>query len=58
VVAYVVPADPATPPAVEELRAFAAGELSGAKLPREVVITGRIPRTAGGKPLRRLLNSD
>jgi o-succinylbenzoate---CoA ligase len=55
VVAHIVPADPADPPALEDLRAFAAGELSAAKLPRQVVITGQIPRTAGGKPLRRLL---
>ena len=55
VVAHVVPADPRQPPALEELRAFAAGELSAAKLPREVVITAAIPRSAGGKPLRRLL---
>jgi O-succinylbenzoic acid--CoA ligase len=58
VVAHVVPADPAAPPALEDLRAFAAGELSAAKLPRQVVITTQIPRTAGGKPLRRLLKSD
>ena len=55
VVAYVVPADPADPPALAELRAFAAGELSAAKLPRQLVVTAEIPRTAGGKPLRRLL---
>ena len=55
VVAHVVPADPAEPPALEELRAFAGGELSAAKLPRQVVIATEIPRTAGGKPLRRLL---
>lgn len=57
VVAYVVPLDPAgTPPALTELRAFAAGELSAAKLPRQVVVANAIPRTAGGKPLRRLLD--
>lgn len=55
VVAHVVPVDPAAPPALEELRAFAGERLSAAKLPRQVVITGEIPRTAGGKPLRRLL---
>lgn len=58
VVAHVVPADPAQPPALEELRAFAGERLSAAKLPRQVVITGEIPRTAGGKPLRRLLAHD
>ncbi|HVL05272.1 MAG TPA: AMP-binding protein [Acidimicrobiales bacterium] len=58
VVAHVVPADAAKPPALEELRAFAADRLSAAKLPRQVVITAEIPRTAGGKPLRRLLRAD
>ena len=55
VVAHVVPRDPAAPPALEALRAFAGEHLSAAKLPRQVVIAGEIPRTAGGKPLRRLL---
>lgn len=55
VVAHVVPLDPAAPPGLPELRAFAADRLSPAKLPREVVLTSIIPRTAGGKPLRRLL---
>jgi O-succinylbenzoic acid--CoA ligase len=55
VVAYVVPRHPTAPPALPELRAFAADRLSAPKLPREVVITAAIPRTPGGKPLRRLL---
>jgi o-succinylbenzoate---CoA ligase len=55
VVAFVVPADPAAPPVVEELRAFARAELPAPKLPREVVVVPAIPRTAGGKTLRRLL---
>lgn len=57
VVAYVVPADPAAPPTLADLRAFAADHLSPAKLPREAVILGAIPRTPGGKPLRRLLRA-
>ena len=55
VVAHVVPAQGGAPPTLAELRAFAAEQLSVAKLPREVVLTDAIPRTAGGKPLRRLL---
>lgn len=55
VVAHVVPADPADPPALADLRRFASGQLAAAKLPRQVVITTEIPRTGGGKPLRRLL---
>ena len=58
VVAHVVPRDRGAPPALEALRAFAGEQLSAAKLPRQVVITGEIPRTAGGKPLRRLLTQD
>jgi O-succinylbenzoic acid--CoA ligase len=55
VVAYVVPADPSAPPHVDELRDFARDRLSAAKLPREVVVVDEVPRTDGGKPLRRLL---
>jgi o-succinylbenzoate---CoA ligase len=56
VVAYVVAADAsAPPPRLEELRDFARDRLSAAKLPREVVLIDAVPRTDGGKPLRRLL---
>jgi len=55
VVAFVVPAAPADPPVLAELRAYAREHLSPAKLPREVVLVDAIPRTAGGKPMRRLL---
>jgi len=55
VVAHVVPVDRAGPPSLADLRAFAAEELSAAKLPREVVVIAAVPRTPGGKPLRRLL---
>jgi O-succinylbenzoic acid--CoA ligase len=55
VVAYIVPAEPSAPPALADLRAFAAGRLSAPKLPRELVVVGSIPRTSGGKVVRRLL---
>jgi O-succinylbenzoic acid--CoA ligase len=55
VVAHVVPRAGGIPPTLGELRAFAADRLSVAKLPRQVVLTDAIPRTPGGKPLRRLL---
>ena len=55
VVAFVVPAATTDPPALADLRAYARQHLSPAKLPREVVLVDAIPRTAGGKPLRRLL---
>jgi o-succinylbenzoate---CoA ligase len=55
VVAHVVPEDPARPPTLAELRAFAAEHLSPAKLPRQVVLIDSVPRTPGGKIRRRLL---
>jgi O-succinylbenzoic acid--CoA ligase len=57
VVAYVVPADPANPPSLEGLRGFARERLAAAKLPRELVLVGEIPRSPGGKVLRRLLTT-
>lgn len=55
VVAYVVPADPAAPPSLDQLRGFAREQLAAAKLPRELILMRAIPRSAGGKTLRRLL---
>jgi O-succinylbenzoic acid--CoA ligase len=55
VVAFVVPVEPAAPPSLDDLRSFAREHLPAAKLPREVVVLPAIPRTPGGKPLRRLL---
>jgi O-succinylbenzoic acid--CoA ligase len=58
VVAFVVPADPGAAPSLDDLRAFARDHLSAAKLPREVVVLPAIPRTPGGKTLRRLLPAE
>ncbi|MGI9033533.1 MAG: class I adenylate-forming enzyme family protein, partial [Acidimicrobiales bacterium] len=55
VVAFVVPAAGCPPPALDELRALGAEHLSAAKLPRRLVAIDTIPRTPGGKPMRRLL---
>jgi len=55
VVAYVVPRPGRRAPSVDELRAFARERLSGPKLPRAARAVETIPRTASGKPLRRLL---
>ena len=55
VVAFVVPADPNRPPAIEDLRRFTARRLAGYKGPREVVLVDRLPRTRSGKLMRRLL---
>jgi o-succinylbenzoate---CoA ligase len=55
VVAFVVPRAGARPPSIEALRAFGRERLSGPKLPRAARAVDAIPRTASGKPLRRLL---
>ncbi len=56
VVAHVVPVDPADPPTLAGLRAHARDRLAVAKLPRELELVATIPRTGGGKALRRLLS--
>ena len=55
VVAFVVARPGAQPPSVDELRAFARVRLSAPKLPRVARAVDAIPRTASGKPLRRVL---
>jgi O-succinylbenzoic acid--CoA ligase len=55
VVAFVVAVPGAPAPTLEELRAFAADQLAPAKLPRELRVVDAIPRSTGGKALRRLL---
>jgi o-succinylbenzoate---CoA ligase len=55
VAAFVVPSDPAHPPTLAELRAFAREHLAPAKAPRELVLVPELPRSASGKLLRRLL---
>ncbi len=55
VVVHVVPCDGVGAPSLAELRDFGADRLSAAKLPRQLVLIGSIPRSPAGKPLRRLL---
>ena len=55
VVAYVVPVRKGLPPSLADLRAFAQSRLSSAELPREIRTVEEIPRSPGGKLLRRLL---
>jgi O-succinylbenzoic acid--CoA ligase len=55
VAAFVVPRDPAAPPTLAELRAFALERLAPAKAPRELVLVAALPRGPFGKLLRRLL---
>ncbi len=49
VVAWVVPTDPASPPALEELRDVVATRLAPWAAPRQLVVVGALPRTANGK---------
>ena len=53
--AFVVPADPADPPAAGELRAFARAALAGFKVPARWEFVPSLPRNATGKLLRRQL---
>jgi O-succinylbenzoic acid--CoA ligase len=53
VVAFVVPADLAQPPALEDLRDHAAAAVPRFALPKDLVIAPELPRTASGKPRRR-----
>jgi acyl-CoA synthetase (AMP-forming)/AMP-acid ligase II len=58
VVAHVVPVDPAAPPGVDELRAFARARLAGFKVPVQWDFTDSLPRNQAGKLLRRVLTSE
>jgi O-succinylbenzoic acid--CoA ligase len=53
VVAVVVPADPAAPPTLDELRSWARERLPTHAAPRELVVVDELPRTLVGKVLRR-----
>jgi acyl-CoA synthetase (AMP-forming)/AMP-acid ligase II len=55
--AFVVPADPADPPACEELRAFARAALAGFKVPALWEFVPSLPRNPTGKLLRRELQA-
>jgi O-succinylbenzoic acid--CoA ligase len=55
VVAYVVVRSDVAVPSLADLRAFARDRLGAAKLPRELVLVDAVPRSAGGKILRRQL---
>src|SRR5581483_9539787 len=55
VVAFVVTRDGDPTPSLGDVRAFASERLSAPKVPRQVVGVAEIPRSPGGKVLRRLL---
>ncbi|OWY60841.1 AMP-dependent synthetase, partial [cyanobacterium TDX16] len=52
VVAFVVPADPAAPPTLEELRAVVKERMAAHCAPHRLELRSTIPRTGIGKPLR------
>lgn len=52
VVAFVVPADPAAPPTLDELRAAVKETMPAYAAPKEVVLVESLPRTAIGKVRR------
>jgi o-succinylbenzoate---CoA ligase len=58
VAVWVVPADPAHPPSLDELRAFAARTLPRYAAPRELTLADRLPRTLSGKLRRAALPRD
>lgn len=55
VVAWVVPADPADPPKLVELRDHASHTIARHKAPRELVLVDELPRTFSGKVRRTAL---
>jgi acyl-CoA synthetase (AMP-forming)/AMP-acid ligase II len=55
VVAWVVPADPTTRPALEALRDHVCAVLPAFCAPKEVRVVATLPRTALGKVQRHLL---
>lgn len=52
IVAYIVPADPAAPPTLEQLAAHVSAALSPHKRPRHLHIVEALPRNAMGKVLK------
>ena len=57
VVACVVPRSRLERPTLGDLRRFAAGRLTAAELPRQLRYVESVPRSSGGKVLRRELRS-
>ena len=55
--AVIIPADPAHPPAGEELRHFARGRLTPHKVPRIFEIRESLPSSPTGKILRHLVEA-
>ncbi|NYV75122.1 AMP-binding protein, partial [Streptomyces sp. UH6] len=56
IVAWIVPADPQSPPAFEELTGHVAARLAPHKRPREVRLIDALPRNDMGKVMKRALD--
>jgi crotonobetaine/carnitine-CoA ligase len=56
-VGYVVPANPADPPTVDELHQWCEERLTKPKRPREITLVDELPRTSVGK-IRKFLLRD
>ncbi len=56
-IAVVVPADPAAPPTLDDLTAWARGKLSSYKKPTRLVLVDELPRNAAGKVLKHELRA-
>ena len=57
-VAFVVPADPASPPSVDELRAWCVERLGKSRVPTAFTILGELPRTSVGKIRKFMLQEE
>ncbi len=55
-VAFVVAADPAAPPSIDELEAWCSQRLTKSKRPRDITLLDELPRTSVGKIRKFLLN--
>ena len=56
-VAFVVAADPANPPTLDELNVWCAERLTKSKRPRDITLVDELPRTSVGK-IRKFLLRD
>jgi acyl-CoA synthetase (AMP-forming)/AMP-acid ligase II len=56
-VAIVIPADPASPPTLDDLAAWCRGRLASYKKPTVLVVVDSLPRNASGKVLKHQLRA-
>jgi acyl-CoA synthetase (AMP-forming)/AMP-acid ligase II len=52
VVAWIIPADPARPPTLDEMRRWVAAALAPWAAPKEIELVPELPRTTSGKVRR------